>query len=69
MEPEGGFEPGSAGYKATVLPFELSSIDITTKVLLKLILKINVNLSLTFSVAQAIRRVYKIKPTTVGMQI
>ena len=27
MEPEQGFEPGSAGYKATTLPFELSSID------------------------------------------
>ena len=27
MEPELGFEPGSARYKATALPFELSSID------------------------------------------
>ena len=27
MELERGFEPGSAGYKATTLPFELSSID------------------------------------------
>ena len=27
MEPELGFEPGSAGYKATALTFELSSID------------------------------------------
>ena len=27
MEPEWGFEPGSAGYKATTMPFELSSID------------------------------------------
>ena len=26
-EPERGFEPGSAGYNATALPFELSSID------------------------------------------
>ena len=26
MEPERGFEPGSVGYKATALPFELSSI-------------------------------------------
>ena len=26
-EPEWGFEPGSAEYKATALPFELSSID------------------------------------------
>ena len=28
MESEQGFEPRSAGYKATALPFELSSIDI-----------------------------------------
>ena len=27
MEPERGFEPGSAEYKATALPFDLSSID------------------------------------------
>ena len=27
QEPERGFDPGSAGYKATTLPFELSSID------------------------------------------
>ena len=27
MEPELGFEPGSARYKATAMPFELSSID------------------------------------------
>ena len=27
-EPERGFEPGSAGYIATALPFELSSIDL-----------------------------------------
>ena len=27
-EPERGFDPGSTGYKATALPFELSSIDI-----------------------------------------
>ena len=26
-EPEQGFEPGSARYKETTLPFELSSID------------------------------------------
>ena len=26
-EPERGFEPGSAAYKATALPFELPSID------------------------------------------
>ena len=26
-EPERGFKPGSSGYKATALPFELSSID------------------------------------------
>ena len=26
-EPEQGFEHGSAGYKATALPFKLSSID------------------------------------------
>ena len=32
MEPERGFEPGSAGYKATALPFELSSIDFKIKV-------------------------------------
>ena len=30
-EPERGFEPGSAGYKATALPFELSSIDVLLK--------------------------------------
>ena len=27
MEPERGFEAGSAWYKGTALPFELSSID------------------------------------------
>ena len=27
MEPEWGNEPGSAGYKAIALPFELSFID------------------------------------------
>ena len=32
MEPEWGFEPGSAEYKATALPFELSSIDSSIKV-------------------------------------
>ena len=31
IEPEWGFEPGSAAYKATVLPFELSSIDYPSK--------------------------------------
>ena len=30
MEPERGFEPWSARYKATALPFELSSIDLFT---------------------------------------
>ena len=29
-EPERGFEPGSAGYKAAALPFELSSIDMSS---------------------------------------
>ena len=32
-EPEWGFEPGSARYKATALPFELSSIDKYKKVM------------------------------------
>ena len=31
LEQERGFEPGSAGYKATALPFELSSIDLYLK--------------------------------------
>ena len=43
MEPERGFEPGSTGYKATALPFELSSID---KTLLFFNTKINLETSL-----------------------
>ena len=31
MDPERGFEPGSPRYKATALPFELSSIDRLTR--------------------------------------